>query len=288
MTRHLDARGTEHENASDLDISTKSNSADLATAIDVLNEDLIASEIGKRFPHHRIIGEESTGSGTVDPIDPNGENTWIIDPIDGTTNFASGLPLCCVSIGMCVGGVPCMGVAFAPATEELYVAVRGRGAYRNGVRLSGTGGGGGRAVATRKALSDSVVGFEFGYAKSEEGVDLMTGAVRRLLRHGVRATRSLGSGVLDLCYVASGRLDVVYAGVADEGWKPWDYCAGLVVANEAGCTMTHLIPRSGEDLVDGGSGEIRRGYEFNLLTRSVICGVNADIVEETRRVVLGL
>ena len=285
MTRHLDTRGTEHEDSSDLDISTKSNSADLATAIDVLNEDLIAREIGRHFPRHRIIGEESTGSGIVDPIDPNGENTWIIDPIDGTTNFASGLPLCCVSIGMCVGGAPCMGVAYAPATDELYVAVRGRGSYRNGVRLSGTGGGG---VATGRALSDSVVGFEFGYAKSEGDVDLMTGAVRRLLRHGVRATRSLGSGVLDLCYVASGRLDVVYAGVADEGWKPWDYCAGLVVANEAGCTMTHLIPRSGEDLVDGGSGEIRRGYEFNLLTRSVICGVNADLVEETRRVVLGL
>ncbi|KAL3808634.1 hypothetical protein ACHAXA_010149 [Cyclostephanos tholiformis] len=244
------------------------NSADLATAIDVLNEDLIASEIGKCFPHHRIVGEESTGSGTVDPIDPNGENTWIIDPIDGTTNFV-------VHRGRTVHG-------------QLYVAVRRRGAYRNGVHLLGTGGEGGRAVATRKALSDSVVGFEFGYAKSEEGVDLMTGAVRRLLQHGVRATRSLGSGVLDRCYVASGRLDVVYAGVADEGWKPWDYCAGLVVANEAGCTMTHLIPRSGEDLVDGGSGEIRRGYEFILLTRSVICGVNADLVEETRRVVLGL
>jgi myo-inositol-1(or 4)-monophosphatase len=118
MTRHLNARGTEHENASDLDISTKSNSADLATAIDVLNEDLIARGIRNRFPSHRIIGEESTGSGPVDPIEPNGENTWIIDPIDGTTNFASGLPLCCVSIGMCVGGVPHMGVAYAPATDE--------------------------------------------------------------------------------------------------------------------------------------------------------------------------
>ena len=70
----------------------------------------------------------------------------------------------------------------------------------------------------------------------------MTGAVRRLLRHGVRATRLLGSGVLDRCYVALGRLDVVYEGMADEGWKRWDYCAGLVVANKAGCMMTHLIP----------------------------------------------
>jgi myo-inositol-1(or 4)-monophosphatase len=288
MTRHLDARGTEHENASyDLDVSTKSNPADLATAIDVLNEDFIVREIASRFPAHRIIGEESTGSGAVDPVnDPGGPNTWIIDPIDGTTNFASGLPLCCVSIGMCAGGRPVMGVVYAPATDELYVAVRGRGAYRNGARLVLPSSSG--AAAATRTLSDSVVGFEFGYtARAGDGVDLVVGAVARLLRHGVRATRSLGSGVLDLCYVASGRLDVVYAGVADEGWRLWDYCAGLVVAIEAGCAATHLVPRCEGD-VDAGTGETRRGYEFNLLSRSVICGVNAELVEQTRRVVLGL
>lgn len=283
MIRHLDARGTaQYENSSyDLGVSTKSNSADLATAIDVLNEDYIVREISRIFPAHRIIGEESTGSGTVLPVDdPNGERTWIIDPIDGTTNFASGLPLCCVSVGMCVMGKPHMGVVYAPATDELYVAVRGRGAYRNGARLMLP------STATRD-LSDSVVGFEFGYTKSGEGVDLVARGVTRLLRHGVRATRSLGSGVLDLCYVASGRLDVVYAGLADEGWRPWDYCAGLVVANEARCTMTHLLPRCAED-VHPITGETRRGYEFNLLSRSVICGVSEELVEQTRRVVLGL
>jgi fructose-1,6-bisphosphatase/inositol monophosphatase family enzyme len=176
-----------------------------------------------------------------------------------------------------------VGVAYAPATDELFVAVRGRGAYRNGVRLSGCIDDG-----VARTLSDSVVGFEFGYAKTDEGADLMTSAVARLIRHGVQATRSLGSGVLDLCYVASGRLNVVYAGVADKGWKPWDYCAGLVIANESGCTMTHLVPRSGVDLVDDGTGEIRRGYGFNLRSKSVICGVNMNLVEETRRVVLGL
>ena len=284
MTRHLDARGTALEGASyDLGVSAKSNPADLATAIDVINEDFIAREISSRFPSHRIIGEESTGSGAVSPIDPDGENAWIIDPVDGTTNFASGLPLCCVSIGMCVGGRPHLGVVYAPATDELYVAVRGFGAYRNGARLLPPPIG----SATAKDLSDSVVGFEFGYTRPGEGADLVAGAVARLLRHGVRATRSLGSGVLDLCYVASGRLDVVYAGVADEGWRPWDYCAGIVVANEAGRTVTHLVPRCEGD-VDPGTGETRRGYEFNLLSGSVICGASAELVEQTRRVVLGL
>ncbi len=283
MIRHLDARGTARENSSyDLDVSTKSNSADLATAIDVLNEDHIVREISRIFPAHHVIGEESTGSGTVPPLDPDGERTWIIDPIDGTTNFASGLPLCCVSVGMCAMGEPRMGVVYAPATDELYVAVRGRGAYRNGARLTLPS-----AAAAARDLSDSVVGFEFGYTQSAGGVDLVARAMARLLCHGVRATRSLGSGVLDLCYVASGRLDVVYAGLADEGWRPWDYCAGLVIANESGCTMTHLVPRCAED-VDPITGGPRRGYEFNLLSRSVICGVSEELVEQTWRVILGL
>ena len=200
-------------------------------------------------------------------------------PTDGTTNFAAGLPLSCVSIGFCLRGQPHMGVVYAPATRELYVAVRGKGAYRNGVRLLG--------CADHKAtttLANAVVCFEFGYARGDAEADAMAGAVRRLLRHGLRTTRTLGSGVLDLCYVAGGRMDVVYTGVADEGWKPWDYCAGLMVAMEAGCTMSHLSGRDEQDLDD--QGELRCGYDFNLYSKSMICGVNRELVEQCRKVVM--
>ncbi|KAL7543299.1 hypothetical protein ACHAWF_010519 [Thalassiosira exigua] len=284
MTRHYDSRGTADERIEDLDISTKSNRADFATAIDLKNEDRISSEIRRRFPAHEIIGEEATGTGELPPLTE--APTWIVDPIDGTTNFAAGLPLSCVSVGFCRDGEPRMGVVYAPATEELYVAVRGRGAYRNGARLVGCVGD-----KAEKRLADAVVCLEFGYARTEGGVDDMVDAVRRLLKHGVRTTRTLGSGVLDICYVACGRMDVVYTGMAEEGWKPWDYCAALVVAMEAGCKMTHLKKVDDADECgdgDGGGKRLRSGYGFNLYSKSMICGVNEGLVEECRKVVLGL
>lgn len=278
MTQHYDTKGTSDENIDSLDISTKQNDADFATAIDVENENFISSEIKKHFPSHDIIGEETTGTGDVPQLSKE-VPTWIIDPIDGTTNFAAGLPLSCVSIGLCLHGQPFMGVVYAPMTNELYIAVRGMGAYRNGIRLLGCTG-----EKATKTLSNSVVCFEFGYARTEEGVDNMVNAVRRLLKHGVRTTRTLGSGVLDICYVACGRMDVVYTGMAEEGWKPWDYCAGLVVAVEAGCTMTHV--KENED--DMKNGTRRFGYNFNLYSTNMICGVNCKVVEQCTKTVLGL
>ena len=135
MTKHYDSKGTADENMGDLQINTKMNDADFATAIDVENENYISNEILKKFPGHAIIGEESTGTGTIPPL--TNEPTWIIDPIYGTTNFASGLPLSCVSIGFCRDGKPYIGVVFAPMTNELYIGVQGHGAYRNGIRLLG-------------------------------------------------------------------------------------------------------------------------------------------------------
>jgi len=193
------------------------------------------------------------------------EPTWILDPIDGTTNFASGLPLSCVSIGYCQLGRPVMGVAYAPITRELYIGVEGLGAYRNGVRISSKS-------SKDKTLSNAVVCFEFGYARSDEGIQNMVQAVQRILQHGCRTTRSLGSGVLDLCYVASGRIDVVYTGIAEEGWKPWDYCAATIILQEAGCTIQSLHNPS--------------KTFFDIYSPSMICGVNPTVVKQCRQVVL--
>merc|ERR1712154_594464 len=123
--------------------------------------------------------------------------------------------------------------------------MKGCGAFRNGEQIRSTD-----ALSKEKTLSNSVVCFEFGYARSDEGVENMIGAVRNILKHGCRSTRSYGSGVLDICYVASGRLDVVYTGMAEEGWKPWDYCAAMVVAEEAGCTISSLKDNNGESDFD--------------------------------------
>jgi len=277
MIPHLDSKGTKAGQGAEskLGINTKQNDADFCTAIDIANEKMIIEGIQGSFPDHEIIGEESTGTGDVAPLTE--KPTWIIDPIDGTTNFASGCPLTCVSIGLCNGGKPVMGVAFSPKTQELYLAIEGQGSYRNGERISSTD------KESEKTLANSVVCFEFGYARSEEGVDNMVNAVRRILKHGCRSTRSYGSGVLDLCYVASGRLDVVYTGMAEEGWKPWDYCAAMVIAEEAGCTIRSL---QGNDF--GEDGKVLPATTFDIYSRSMICGVNATVVEQCRKVVLDL
>lgn len=282
IAQHCEKVGTMEGHALEksLEISTKQNDADFATAIDVLNEEIITSEISQSFPSHKIIGEESTGTGTPDPLTE--QPTWIIDPIDGTTNFASGLPLTCVSIGFCHGAKPVMGVVYAPMTHELFLGVTGKGAYRNGIRIQLPPN-----ISTTKTLQNSIVLFEFGYARSEQSVDEMLLAVKRIMMNGCRTTRSLGSGVLDLCYVASGRIDVIYTGVSGEGWKPWDYCAGLVMIQEAGGCMLSLHNESGKEF-DKDTGAIVPGSTFDIYSKSMVCGVHAGLVEECRRVILGL
>ena len=261
MASFMSTMGTTERTSESLQISIKGGKPeDFCTQVDLQNENLCIASIHESFPSDCIIGEEeSSASGDIQPL--TNDPTWILDPIDGTTNFASGLPLCCVSIGYCVDSHPVMGVVYAPSTNEWYMAVKGHGAYRNGMRI--------HSQKEQKKLIDSVVGFEFGYARSDDAVEKMVGAVRNIMLNGCRTLRCLGSGVLDLCYVASGRLDILYSGVANEGWKPWDYCAGYVIATESGCTI-EAIP----------SDQV-----FDLYSESVICGSSKALVDELRIVI---
>jgi fructose-1,6-bisphosphatase/inositol monophosphatase family enzyme len=267
MIPHLESKGTDQGCETNLGINIKQNKADFATIIDLQNEELVINGLKERFPDHEIIGEEMTGTGAIPPL--TDKPTFIIDPIDGTTNFASGSPLTCVSIGLCVKGRPVMGVVFSPVTRELFLAHKGCGAFRNAKKISSTSG------KCDKSLSNAVVCFEFGYTVSEDGVNNMVDAARRILLHGCRTTRTYGAGVLDLCMVAYGAIDVCYTGIAGEGWKPWDYCAATCIAEEAGCTIQSL-----KDHIDG--------QPFDIYSKSMICGVNRTIVDECRNVVLGL
>lgn len=197
MVSYCDEKGTEAELNHNLGVLEKGQPEDFCTIIDVENERLVMQGLRESFPTHKLIGEETTGTGEIPPLTKE-HPTWIIDPIDGTTNFVSGLPLTCVSIGLCVHGKPVLGVVYAPMTDELYVAVTGYGAYRNGVKL--------RKQKTVKRMVDAVVGFELGYARGKEKSDKMLAVVGRIMENGCLTMRSLGSGVLDLVYVATGRL----------------------------------------------------------------------------------
>lgn len=249
IMQHSDAKGTAAER--------KPTNPEDSMEVDEQNERIVVDAIRYFYPEHKIIGEPTEdGSNPELTIAP----TWIIDPVDGTTNFDSGLPLTSVSIGFCTEGKPVMGVVYAPMMNELYVGIRGYGSFKNGVRITGS--------MEKKRLSDAVVNFDFGNGQEEAAR-----CVRNIMKNGVKTTRCLGSGVLDFCYVATGRLDVVYAGVCRDGWKPWDYCAAYIIVKESGGAM--------ESLVD------QQGAELNMYGSSILCATSQELLDETRRVALG-
>lgn len=273
MYKYCNDKGTAQEGTHDLGIATKSTDTDFCTAVDIANEHRIVAALKKHFPEHAIIGEEAVGTGVIPQLSKTSP-TWIIDPVDGTTNFAAGLPLTCVSIGMCnAKGQPVLGVVYAPMTRELYVGVKGYGAYRNGIQLSKRNNS--RHPNQMKSLAQSIVCFEWGYARVAEAIDWELAALKNVLQNGYRAIKTFGSGVLDLCYVASGRLDVVYAGVHPGGtWKPWDYCAGLVLVQETG------------GVVESIDQKVSGTEHFDLYSNSIICAVDAGLLEETRKLII--
>lgn len=232
---------------------------DPVTATDQANERLVTEGLKARFPSHEVIGEEAAAAaGRTPPL--TAAPTWIVDPIDGTTNFVYGMKLSVVSIGLCVGGVPTVGVIYDPYADELFAAVRGQGAYLNGRPI---------AVDGVQCLSQAMVQFEFGYVRSPDGMGRMFGALQALMSTGgARAVRTLGSCVLSMAWVACGRSSLYYTGVDKEGGKPWDYAAGAIVATEAGAHLSDI-----------------RGGAFSVEGKSVVCAATPQLAAELCNVV---
>ncbi len=210
-------------------IRTKSASIDLVTEVDEACEALIVQTLLKERPHDAILAEEGGGS------DRDGaEWRWIIDPLDGTTNYAHGYPRFCVSIGIERNDERELGVIYDPLLDELYTAVRGEGAFLNGrrLRVSGELDFGAALLAT---------GFAYDIRKSlEDNLNHFALVIKQ-----ARAVRRDGSAALDLCYVAAGRFD----GFWEMKLHPWDVAAGLLIVEEAGGAISDM--RGGPALRSG-------------------------------------
>lgn len=233
-TRIVAMRHPPRGNASDLKVSTKSNSADLVTNADLAAQEAIFQGLSTAFPNHLRIGEESVvGDGSADGMQPNltMAPTWIVDAIDGTSNYVCGLPDVAICIAFAIKGRVVIGVVYNPFRDEMFHAVSGGGAYLNDNPIS---------VSTRPSLDAATVVCEWGYERTPSGIDAMLAGSRRLLLANVRGIRQIGSGALDMCYVACGRVDAVYCGLAKEGWKIWDYAAAGVIAEEAGAVLSDI------------------------------------------------
>ncbi len=201
--------------------------ADLVTNADLAAESAIVDTIRAAFPAHAILSEEMGYAGGKSSAEDTG-GRWIIDPLDGTTNFAHGLPLFSVSVAFAVGGTPAAGVVFHPPGGALFSAVTGTGARLNDrpIRVSAAG-----------AVSDSLLVTGFPY-RSFGHADRLIRRFAACLK-SAQSIRRLGSAALDLCYVACGRFD----GFWEEGLHPWDTAAGALIVQEAGGRVTDYSNR---------------------------------------------
>ncbi len=198
----------------------KKGTIDLVTEVDLAVERMFRQLIADRFPDHQILAEEMGGADTAPP-----GPCWVFDPIDGTTNYAHGLPIFCASLALEVDGVAQVAAIYDPTRRELFAAERGGGAFLNGRPVH---------VSTADALVDAmlVTGFPYDvHARVDEIVGLFAAFVGR-----ARAVRRLGSAALDLCYVAAGRID----GFWESDLKAWDISAGSLIVSEAGGRVTSM------------------------------------------------
>ena len=199
----------------------KSSRIDIVTAADTEAEAFIVRELLARFPDHHIVGEEGGGQGAPAASAPY---QWFVDPVDGTVNFAAKLPHFCTSIALTTPDrQPLLGVVYDPTRGELFTALAGQGAQLNGVPLR---------VTQTAELIDAVVSSGFPYDRQTNPDNNLREWAAFLPR--MRGERRLGSAALDFCYVGAGRLD----GYWEKDLKPWDAMAGMLIAREAGGTVT--------------------------------------------------
>jgi myo-inositol-1(or 4)-monophosphatase len=205
---------------------------DVVTEVDHLSEGSILEAIGGAFPGDAFLAEESGASG---PSSGQAARLWIIDPLDGTVNYANGIPFFAVSIGLVVDGQPVLGVVLDPSRNELFTAVSGGGAYLDGRPIH---------ASAKQRIGDTVV--HLGLPRS--------GFARRntRFRKAVRIVRAMGSATLGLTYLANGRFD---AYIQWQGLSTWDICAAGVIALEGGAVVTS---RRGE-----------RWFDVDMPTKSI-------------------
>jgi len=195
--------------------------ADIVTEVDVAVENAVLELVRREFPDFSILAEESTPVTTASPY------KWVVDPIDGTRNFAMGIPHFCTIIALSNGDDPVLGVTYDPMVDELFSAELGKGAFLNGERIS---------VSDSPTLSQALVCCDMG------AVDEMSGLALEMIRSiwpDLLSLRLLGSAGLGIAYAAAGRVDMYF----HHSLSPWDIVAGLVLVSESG---GHVVDKQGK------------------------------------------
>lgn len=237
---------TEALNRTSLAVDAKSSPTDLVTEMDRAAEQLIARRLEEARPNDAIVGEEGTDKPGTTGV------RWIIDPIDGTTNFVYGHPGFAVSIAAEVDGQSTVGVVCDPLHAETFAAVHTHGAWRNGQPISASS-------CTDMPLALVATGFSYEPERRRLQAEVLGAVLPE-----VRDIRRMGAASTDLCSVACGRIDAYY----ERGLKPWDYAAGALIASEAGAVVT-----------DGAGGG--PSPEFTLACTPALAGPLSDLLRQS-------
>lgn len=233
---------------------------DLVSEVDVEAEDVIVDTILKAYPHHAILAEERGASQGADATEPSASgtveqppHTWIIDPLDGTTNFLQGIPHFCTSIAVTRGAALLHGVVVDHVRNEEFTASRGSGARLNGRRIR---------VAQRDRIDDSIISGGLPFPSVATHIDTYSDILKEFTRR-CRTLRRQGSAALDLAYLAAGRVD----GFFELGLKPWDIAAAAVIIREAGGFIGDAA--GGERFLDSGNVVAANPKIFRAMLRVI-------------------
>lgn len=218
--------------------SSKGVRHDRVTDADLEAESVIVQIIETAFPDHAVLAEEGGRN------ESSSEYLWVVDPLDGTSNYSRGIPYFSVSVAVVHDGVPIVGAVYDPSRDEMFTAVSRKGAFLNGDRIR---------VSETSSLADAILITGFFYDRGE-AMERNLDNIGRLFAHGIVGVRRFGSAALDLCYVACGRADAFW----EHELNPWDFLAGALLVCEAGGTVTD---------VDGNAVRIEAGYVFASNTR---------------------
>ncbi|XP_076601783.1 inositol monophosphatase 1-like [Chaetodon auriga] len=231
----------------DRKVTTKSSSVDLVTQTDQKVEQLIIQSVKEKFPTHRFIGEESVAAG--EPCVLTDSPTWIIDPIDGTTNFVHAFPFVAVSIGFSVDKQVEFGVVYSCLEDKMFTARRGKGSFCNGEPLQ---------VSDQEDIKQSIIATEFGSNRDPEAVDKIFSSLRNILCIPVHGVRGAGSAAINMCLVASGCVEAYY----EIGIHVWDVAAGSLIVSEAGGVLMDV-----------------EGVAVDLMSRRIVAANRRTIAE---------
>lgn len=219
----------------------KQSPIDLVTRIDKLIEKKIFNELKVKYPEFSFIGEETYDKDLTNlGVGP----TFIVDPIDGTTNFIHNFPFSCISIGFTINRKPVVGVIYNPHLNLMLHAVKGRGAYLNDEKFPPVS-----KSHNNLSLQSSLIALEAGSTRSGDAFDKKMATIRNLLdeeKGFIHGSRSFGASTMNLFYVATGQLDAYW----DGGCQSWDVCAGWIILEETGGIVVSGIPNKWEVSVD--------------------------------------